>query len=202
MKRASRDEPLALRAACSRGVRRRADRGVDDLLLGHVVALERRDGVAAGHHDHPVAQPFELDGVAGGDDDRHAACGHLAQDAVDLGTRAHIDALRRLVRDEDRRLGEHRARHHDLLLVSAGERRDRRLERRRLDRQRGELALDHVDLAASADEGPRREPVERGQRGVLAHVQVDHQALGQAVGRHVGGALRAAPAVRDPSRRR
>ena len=81
--------------------------------------------------------------------------GDLAQDAVDLGAGADVDALRRLVRDEDRRLGEHRARHHDLLLVAARERRDRRLERRRLDGQLGQLALDGVDLAAPADERAR-----------------------------------------------
>ena len=189
MNRASRDEPLDAPCRLLRGVRGRADRGVDDPLLGHGVALERRDGLAARHHDHAVAQPLELERVARGDDDRHAAGGDLAQDAVDLGARADVDALRRLVGDEDRRLGEHRARHHDLLLVAAGERRDGRLERRRLDRQLGELALDGVDLAAPAHERACLEPVERRQRGVLAHVQVDHQALGQAVGRHVGRAL-------------
>ena len=113
------------------------------------VALERGDRLAARHHDHAVAQSLELHGVARGDDDRDAARGDLAEDAVDLGPRADVDALRRLVGDEDRRLGEHRARHHDLLLVAAGERRDRSLERRRLDRQLGQLALDGVDLAAA-----------------------------------------------------
>ena len=185
MNRASRDEAARPPCRLLGGVRGRADRGVDDPLLGHGVALERRDRLAAGHHDHAVAQPLELDRVAGGDDDRHSAGGDFAQDAVDLGARADVDALRRLVRDENRRLGEHRARHHDLLLVSAGERRDGRLERRRLDRQLGELAFDGDDLAAPAHERAYLEPVERRQRGVLAHVQVDHQALGQAVGRHV-----------------
>ena len=128
-------------------VLRRADRGVDDPLLGHRVALERRDRLAAGHHDHAVAQPLELEGVAGGDDDRHSAGGDLAQDAVDLRARTDVDPLCRLVRDEDRGLGEHRARHHDLLLVPARERRDGRLERRRLDRQLGQLAFDRDDLA-------------------------------------------------------
>ena len=37
--------------------------------------------------------------------------------------------------------------------------------------------------------GPDREPVERGHRGVLAHVQLDHQSFGQAVGRHVRRAV-------------
>ena len=137
MKRASRDRPRGDPRRLLGGVRRCADRGVDDLLLGHLVALERRDRLAARHHDHAVAEPFELLRVAGGDDDGDAAGGDLSQDAVDLGAGADVDALRRLVGDEDRRLGEHRPRHHDLLLVAAGERRDRRLERRRLDGQLG-----------------------------------------------------------------
>ena len=189
MKRASGEAPRSRRAACSALCDGRADRGVDDALLGHGIALERRNGVAAGHHDHAVAQPLELECVARDDDDRDAAGGDLAQDAVDLGAGAHVDALRRLVGDEDRGLGEHRPRHHDLLLVAAGQRRDGRLERRRPHVQLAQLALDDLDLAAPADEGAAPQAVERGHRRVLAHVQLDHQAFGEAVGGHVGGAL-------------
>ena len=60
MKRASGEAPRSRRAACSALCDGRADRGVDDALLGDLVALERRDGVAAGHDDHAVAQPLEL----------------------------------------------------------------------------------------------------------------------------------------------
>ena len=149
-RRAARSPPRLL---C--GVRRRADRSVDDALLGHFVALERRDGVAARHHDHSVAETLELERVARGDDDRHSASGDLAQDAVDLRTRADVDALCRLVRDENRRIGEHRAGHHDLLLVPARERRNGRLERRSLDGQRRKLTDDGVD---ARDDGSRTVP--------------------------------------------
>ena len=169
-------------------MRRRADRGVHDPLLAHGVALECRDRVAAGHHDHAVAQSLELLGVARRDDHGHAAGGHLAQDAVDLRARADVDSLRRLVRDEDRRLGEQRARHDDLLLVAAGQRGHGRLDRRRLHVQLGQLALDGGDLATPAHDRPCAKPVKRRDRGVLAYVQVEHQALAEAVGRQVGGA--------------
>ena len=189
MNRVTLDEPVDLRVCCSAvcAVALIAAWTIRSSVT--CVALERGDGLAARHHDHAVAEALELKGVARGDHDRHAARGDLAEDAVDLGPRADVDALRRLVGDEDGRLGQHRARHHDLLLVAAGERRDRSLERRRPDRQLDELVLDRVDLAAPADEGTGREPVERRERGVLADVQIDHQALGQAIGRHVGGVL-------------
>ena len=189
MKRESRDSGSRRLSPSLGGVRRGADRGLDDLLLRHLVTLERRDGVAAGHHDHAVAQSLELLRVTRTDDYRHATTGDLPQDAVDLGAGADVDALCRLVRNEERRLGEHRARHHDLLLVSAGERGNRRLEGRRLDGKLGQLALDHGHLAPSAHDRADLQPIERRQRGVLAHVQVDHQPFGQPVGRHVRGAL-------------
>ena len=122
--------------------------------------------MAPRHHDHAVAQSLELLGVARADHHGHSTAGHFAQDAVDLSARADVDALRRLVRDENRRLGEHRARHHDLLLVPARERRDRRLERRRLDGEPRELALDGVHFASPAHERAHFQPVERGQRRV------------------------------------
>jgi hypothetical protein len=199
------DESRDLRPAALRscrllgGVRGRADRSVDDPRLGHIVALERRDSLATGHHDHAVAQPLELQGVARGEDDGHSPGGYLAQDAIDLGARADVDALCRLVGDENRRLGEHRARHHDLLLISARERRDGRLERRRSHGQLRELAFDQLDLALAAHEGAGLELVERGQRSVLAHVQVDHQTLGQSVGRHIGRALEQFPPGKLPA---
>ena len=65
------------------------------------VAGEGLDDVAARHHDHPVAETLELLGVGGGDDDRDAGADDLAQDAVDLGAGPDVDALGRLVRDED-----------------------------------------------------------------------------------------------------
>ena len=62
MKRAM-DEPQAT-AFLPRDMGRGADGCVDDALLGHVVALESCDGMAAGHHHDAVAEPLQLQRVA------------------------------------------------------------------------------------------------------------------------------------------
>ena len=82
--------------------------------------------------------------------------GDLAENAVDLGASADVDALRGLVGNEERRLGEHRPRHDDLLLVAAGERGNRRLERGRLDGELGELALHRSTSRRWLTNGPTR----------------------------------------------
>ena len=48
-------------------------------------------------------------------------CGELAHQRVDLGLGADVDAARRLVHDQDARLGREPLAEHDLLLVAAGE---------------------------------------------------------------------------------
>ena len=68
--------------------------------------------------------------------DRRALVGEPADQPVDLGLGADVDALRRLVEDDDARLERQPFAEHDLLLVAAAERRDRRFDRRRLHRQR------------------------------------------------------------------
>jgi hypothetical protein len=98
---------------------------MDDPLLRHVLALQRGDGLAARHHDHPVAQPLQLEGVTRRDHDRYPGGRHFPKDAVDLCPRTDVDPLRRLVGDEDCGLRKHRTRHHDLLLIATRERRDR-----------------------------------------------------------------------------
>ena len=147
MNRASRDKPLGGRAACS---------AVCMVVL--IAAWTIRSSVTASPSSVATAWPRDITITRSHSPSSSMVSleatttgtppgGDFPQDAVDLRTRADVDALRRLVRDENRRLGEHRARHHDLLLVAAGERRDGRLERRRLDRQLGELAFDGGDLA-------------------------------------------------------
>jgi hypothetical protein len=162
---------------------------VDHPLLGDLVAAERGDHVPPGHDDHAVAQALELLGVGRGDDHRDAAGRDLAEDAVDLRPGPHVDALRRLVREEDRRLGQQRPRHDDLLLVAAGQRGDRRLHRPGLDVQGAQLDPDDLDLPAPADQAADPQPVERADRGVLPDRHRHHEALVMTVRGHVGGGV-------------
>src|SRR6185503_17892250 len=52
------------------------------------------------HHEHAVGHAEDLGQLARDHQDRDAAPGELAQQAVDLGLRADVDAARRLVDDE------------------------------------------------------------------------------------------------------
>ena len=60
--------------------------------------------------------------------------GQLGHQLEDLGLRADVDAARRLVEQQHPRLGEQRLAEHDLLLVAAAQRGDRRAGPLRLDR--------------------------------------------------------------------
>src|SRR5439155_20619591 len=131
--------------------------------------------MTARHDDHAVTETLELLRVARAHHDGNPAARDLAQDAIDLGSRSHVDALGRLVRDEDRWLGQHRTRHDDLLLVAARERGYWCLERGRLHGERRQFALDARKLAAAVHERTGWKAVDSGDRRVLAHVQSEHQ---------------------------
>ncbi len=101
-------------------------------------------------------------------------------EAVDLGLRADVDADGRLVEQQHARLPPERARQHHLLLVAAAERPDRRVDRRRRDRE----ALDRLGGEALLGRRVDQQPAERaqvGERHVLAHAEVEQQPVALAV---------------------
>ena len=96
-----------------------------DLLLGDdLVVGQLADDLAAREDDDPVAEPLQLEAVGGDDDHRDPLLGDLTQVPVDLDPGAGVDALGRLVDQQQPRLGEQRPRQHHFLLVAAGEARD------------------------------------------------------------------------------
>ena len=103
---------------------------VDDRRVGaplvarwrRVVPDELGHAVAAREHDDAVAEALQLERVGRSDDDGHSAGRDGAEDAIDLRPGADVDSLGRLVGDEDRRFGQQRAGHDDLLLVAARQR--------------------------------------------------------------------------------
>ena len=177
-----------------RALRVRRDRGAGDVLLGDLVALERAHRLAAREHDDPVAQPLQLDDVGGDDDHRLAGLGGAAQHLVELEAGVGVDAARRLVGQQHRRVREQRAREQHLLLVAARERRDGRLHAGRAHVELLDLAGHQLGLAPALDDARARDVPEREQRDVLADAQRQQHALGVAVARqvHDAGALHAA----------
>ena len=93
--------------ACSRrgrgvsGTGARADDRLDDPALAELLAADLVDDLPARHHDDAVAEPGELERVARLDDDGDALLRLRAQRVVDVEARGDVDALRRLLGEDD-----------------------------------------------------------------------------------------------------
>ncbi len=98
-------------------------------------AVHRGDDGAAVHDGDPVAHAEDLGQLGRDHQDRQALGGQLAHQSVDLGLGADVDALRRLVEDQQARARGQPPRQRDLLLVAAREVADRGVEVGRLDPQ-------------------------------------------------------------------
>ena len=107
------DEAAASRrGAASRRLRRRACRAPASAVAARStsswVASPRENSAVLqplAQHDDPVAHADELGHLRGDQDDRHALRRKVGDHGVDLGLRLHVDALRRLVEDQERRRG-------------------------------------------------------------------------------------------------
>src|SRR6056297_2524898 len=93
-----------------------------DFFRGDRRAFDRGDDGAAAEHADPVRQARHLRQFGGDHDDRIAVLGELAHQLVDFRLGAHVDAARRLVEDQDRRVVVQPAGDDDLLLVAARKR--------------------------------------------------------------------------------
>src|SRR2546426_11257044 len=94
---------------------------LEDPLLGRVPAHQLPHLVALVHHHDAVAHAEDLGQLGRDHDDGLAAPRQVDHQPVDLGFRAHVDAARRLVEDQDLRLGQQPAGEQDLLLVPTRE---------------------------------------------------------------------------------
>ena len=77
---------------------------------------------AFAHHENAVAHLQNFGQVAGDHQHGHAVRREFADEAIDLGLRADIHALRRLVENQQLRFRREPFREHDHLLVAAGRR--------------------------------------------------------------------------------
>ena len=92
--------------------------------------------------------------------------GEVGDDAVDLGLGLDVDALGRLVQDQEARVGREPLRQHDLLLVAAGQRLDRLAIAAKAQPQPLEMAPDQAQLAPGPDQPGGRRLADHRQRGV------------------------------------
>ena len=160
------------------------DSGGDDPGLHDFVAAQLGDDAPPRHDDDLVAQPFKLRRVRRIDDDWRARVRYFAQNTIDLGARANINALGRFVGDDKFGFRQQGAGHYDLLLIAAGKRQDWSFQARRLDRQRLERRCDLFNFSLSAEQSERGEPFQSGECRVLAHRQACGQTFGMPIRRH------------------
>ena len=93
------------------------------------------------HDQHAVAQIGQLIGFRGYDQHRHATLGQRADEAVDFGACADVDAARRLIENEHLGPRLQPTPDHDFLLIAATELSDRNIDARGLDREVADGAL-------------------------------------------------------------
>ncbi len=108
---------------------RRRHRGVQDAILGHLVAGEHRGDPAVAQDQGAVGDVGELGEVGRVEQDGVAARGEVAHQGEDLGLGADIDAARRIEEEQDPGFGGEQLGQHDLLLVAARQRADGLLRR-------------------------------------------------------------------------
>src|SRR3954453_23888738 len=92
---------------------------LEDRVLAQVLAGELRADPPAIEDEHAVADGGELVEIGRGEQDDRASRGGAPDEDVHLGLRADVDAARRVVEEQDRRLGVEPLGEHDLLLVAA-----------------------------------------------------------------------------------
>jgi hypothetical protein len=158
---------------------------VDDALLGDLGAREHRDRLLLVHHQNAVAETEQLDGVRRDQQDRGPGGRQLAHELVDLLLGADVDAPRRLGQQVD--LGgqwEPFCNGH-LLLVAAAQAQYGLAGRLQADAQFLDQLVDEPAFPLAVDEPEPVEPIETGQRQVLADRKLNDEPFSLPVLRDV-----------------
>ena len=185
-------------------------RGVHDGFLGGLGARDLGGEPAFAEDDDPVRDGQQLGQLARGHDDGAALRGQPADQLVDLGLGADVDAASRLVEQEHLGLDQEPAGEDALLLVAAGEAGDRNVAAGRLDRQLLDGPLHGAPLRSRVDQRAERQLGEAAERDILGHGHAVEQAQRLAVLGHHGdpgldrlvGMGEIAPGALEPDRAR
>src|SRR2546421_11729242 len=105
-----------------------------------------------------------------------------------LGLSAYVDALGWLIENQHRRFGYQPATERDLLLISAGQRRDWREYRRRLDSKSARVIRRNFFFASKIKRTESREATERSQCNVGADREIQNHAVTTSILRHISNA--------------
>ena len=128
------------------------------------------------HDDDTVAHAEDLRHFGGDHDNAHALIGQLAHQLVDLALRADVDAARRLIEDQNLRVGRQPFADDDLLLVAAGEVQDLLLRTGRLDVELLDIGLGDLVFLLAAEDAALHLHGQARQRGVFPDGHIEDQA--------------------------
>ncbi len=149
-----------------------------------------RSDATVAHDDDPVRHAEDFRNLRGDHDDADALRDQLAHESVDRGLRADVDALGRLVQDDDQRLGCEPLADNDLLLIAARKRADLLDEAGRAEIEFAGIFAGKVELARKIEEAPPPKATKRGQGDVGEDGHRQDDALALALLRHVDDAGR------------
>ena len=160
------------------------------MLCGKRGAIEFPGDAARAHDEDAVAEREHFRQL-GTDEQNGAALRREAHDNLaDLRLGADIDALGRLVENQQLGVAGKPARDDDLLLIAARQRRNGNIGGGHADGD-GALRLVHdAVFEIAADQPARRHRIEHGQRCIGAHAELGDQSLIAAILRHVANAGR------------
>ena len=139
------------------------------------------EDAAVGDDEHAVGEAEHLLDLARHHDDRGAGVGEAADEGVDLGAGADVDAAGRLVEQQHPGAVHEPAGEHDLLLVAAGEGAGGAVGVGRPQLEGLDLLAGHRALAALVEHAAAREAGEGRERDVLEDRLLEEQALALAL---------------------
>ncbi len=128
---------------------RRHDRGGARFRVGQV-----GDRAPVAQHEYAVSAFDDLLELGGDHQHAQALIGELADERLNLGLGADVDAARRLVEDQQLRIGAEPSREQDLLLIAAGKLANLLFGARSLDGETLHEAIDDFALARFVDDRP------------------------------------------------
>src|SRR2546426_1969168 len=102
-----------------------------------------------------------------------------------LGLRAYVDALGWLIENQHRRFGYQPAAERDLLLIAAGQCRDRREDRRRLNSEFARVISRNFFFASEINRTESRETIERSERDIRADCEIQNHTMATTILRHI-----------------
>src|SRR3954452_4382930 len=180
--------PAASAAANSQGRLRScsAKEGSDNRLARQVAAGQFPADRAFSEDEDAVHQLDVLVDLGREHHDRHTALGQVDEQLVEVALGADVHPARRVVEQQDPRLGRQPTGHDDLLLVATRQGRDRILGVAELDLQPVDVLAQPLLRALGRQQPASPVAAQRRYPEVLAHRLGLEQRLGPPLARHVG----------------